>query len=747
MATTTVRKPIKVAPVGTVRATEVGKIIPGRVTAPVAAAASTPIKPTTIQQDLTPKAYETYQQRLAGVGTSAKQDEILASQARQKTEMAAAKTPEARQQVYEQNLQGRKATMLEALQRNPNVSQEYLNLFQNKWNPMTGKIEGATDAEWAAIPDRFKRDIEVEQETAGKYGTTGDTANMNLAAYDPDKLAGLIETGQVDPNQFTAQQLADVGLTPDRLQHLVDAGYLRPELLQGLMQLGGQTGVLGSNLEATQKPTNSMMGILQESLAAKSGVGNQSLGVSALFKQAGLSGYSVLAQSLQQRSQEMQQKYDSMANMVQSTGGAMGDLYSQMADSYKASLDSFDKQMGRLLKIDEDVKDQENLMIKIDKDQQNAKDLAYYKYELEVKLKEAEARINPKTTNSTPDIYSTGKNKVVVLDQKTGEYREISEIESKIGGKVYNKNVVAKVLGVGGDASWCGVFASTISTAPKVGDTWQEKKTKITSRDNPTAGDKLLIPLSVQTDGTGFGHVATVLDYDDSTGNIWVVESNRDGRMNRGAATSKVTFGVYNLNELQRQYGDNFGFADGELKQSVQDSLAATGTMETAQVDDSWKRKQGETVGIDQYLQFFRGAGIGSTLKDIMIAGTQSIPIKTPAERYMDITGDESVLVRDGKTGKPVYQQGKELEAMLSGKSSKEIDQYFTKLQQAQEEKAKGKVPEPLGLVVTEAKALAQEYGGDPDAVKKVYQNIKESYGTEQANKLYVYFESKGIFK
>ena len=706
------------------------------------AAAITPVtvKPTTIKQDLTPAAYQTYQDRLAGIGTSPKQNTILVAQKQQQEQMAAAKTPEAQQAVYEQNLQGRKSTMLEALKRNPNVAPEYINLFENKWNPMTGKIEGATEVDWAAIPDRFRRDIQAEQEIAGKYGTTGDTANQNIAAYDPEKLAGLIETVQVDPNQFTAQQLSDMGFTPERLQHLVDSGALNPQVLQGLQQLGQQAGTLGANLDATQKPTNSMMGILQEALNAKNNVSNQRLGVSDLFTQAGLSGYAVLAQSLGQRSAEMKQKYGSMANLVTATGGVMGDLYSQMADSYKASIESFDKQMARLVKIDEDAKDQENLMEKMEKQNQYDKDMAYLKYELDVKLKKLEAEINPKTTYDTPDIYKTSKNKVVVLDPKTGQYREMNDNEAKIGGAIYNKNAVAKVFGVGEVGGWCAEWVRTMSTVAPSGDSWQEKKTHIDKRDNPKAGDALLVPLSVKSDGSGYGHKSLVLDYDDSTGDIWVAESNRDGRQNRGAGKGVVTFGVYNLNELQTQYGDNFGFQNGELKQSVMDELAKTGSMQEALVDDSWKKKQGEAVGADQYLQFAFGKGIGSTLRDFQSPEDRSLPERTDAQRYVDITGDESVLVRDKKTGQPMYQQGKELEAVLAGKSPEEIDKYFTKLQKKQDEKKDSKFDEEtMDEILVAAKAeLERKPTGDesPPTRAGLLTDLKEVYGNEIANEI-----------
>lgn len=154
------------------------------------------------------------------------------------------------------------------------------------------------------------------------------------------------------------------------------------------------------------------------------------------------------------------------------------------------------------------------------------------------------------------------------------------------------KQQVADIFGVGTSGGWCGVFASSISTASSVGDTWGEKAATIEYRDNPTSGDKLLIPAGV-TDGMGYGHVAVVLSYDPTTGDIQVVESNADGAINKSGNTEDgmITLGTYNINDLRTQYGDNFGFVSGELKEPYADlynSLSTYSAYNTTDYTDQY---------------------------------------------------------------------------------------------------------------------------------------------------------------
>lgn len=696
--------------------------------------------PKTVKDDLTPKAYQQYQDRLAGKGVSDTQQRIIDEQKRQAAEMAAAKTPEAQQQVYESNLQKRKETTLSHLQQNPNVSKEYLDLYQQKWNPMTGKMEGVTQeewdmvnqAEWAKLPEDKKRNFESEQSAIEKFGPPSgpeEEAEYLQATYSNQQLAGLIETGQVDPNLFTAQKLSELGLTAERLQKLISMGVLRPELLQGLQAAGTETSITEQNLGATPKPTNEMMDIFRETINAKSEFKQQTLGLSDLFTQAGVSGYSVLAQSLRQRANEMETKSRSAANLVSSVGGSMASTYEGLLNQYNASRENFNKQMERLIKIDEDVVKHERLLELEGIKFENDKEMAEFKEELKRGTMEMENKINPATGGV--DIYSTsGQFGVVGSD---GQIRPLSSGETKVGGKVYQKSLVEKIFNVGGIGDWCGVFASTISTASKVGDTWAEKRQRITHQNNPTAGDKLLVPISVKSDKSDYGHVATVLDYNPENGNVWVVESNRDGRQNRGAGKGKVTFGVYNLNEMQRAYGDDWGFAKGDLKGDIKSALNKAGSLDVSpMVGAAAKLVTGNPAGAMLDLLGGMPEAIGKGALEIGQAKVaEENAMKTYAQRYADITGDEGVLLRS-KDGSPTYKAGKELKARIAGMSSpEEVEDYFKKLEKEYGDKELKNLDKG---VLDEVVNLGQTLIKEGESKADIYLELKKEYGKEYAD-------------
>lgn len=131
-----------------------------------------------------------------------------------------------------------------------------------------------------------------------------------------------------------------------------------------------------------------------------------------------------------------------------------------------------------------------------------------------------------------------------------------------IGNAQIDEAKFDEVFNVGDYGGQCGTWASTMSTARKVGNTWNEKLKAIDKRDNPKPGDKLLLPFARKTDGTGWGHVALVTSYNAGTGDIGVAEANMDGK-------GTIRKHVYNLNDLKKKYKEDFGFASGQLKPAV----------------------------------------------------------------------------------------------------------------------------------------------------------------------------------
>ncbi len=450
------------------------------------------------------------------------------------------------------------------------------NLPQNQYTP-------------PAVPT-VNRDIKAEASTAQKYGIDPNNPQDVVAGhnitYTPPQLTALINSGQVDASHFSADKLQQLGITPDRIQQLM-AQTTDPAAKQRLQTLYSQlqqTGTMGAQVEstmnATPKPTNQMMNVLSEALNAKNNYKNQALGTSDLFKQAGLSGYSVLAQSLNNRMAEMQDKSKSAQNLISETGGAMASTYSKIADNYNKIMQEYDSQTKMLLDIDQRAKDHEDAMALLDKQQQNEKDTATWKAALD-------AKNLTKVTLDGHDYMVDGNGVVhTIKDQDgntvlgsgavNGDSSNFAPVKSApkgtvfLGDKLLDQGTYNSLFNVGGIGGQCGTWASTVSTAGKVGNTWAKKKTKIETQDNPGVGYKLLVPFGVDSKGNGTGHVAVVTAYDPTTGDIQVVQSNigLDG---------KITTGTYNINDLNKKYGTNWGFESGQLKSKGAQALTVPG--------------------------------------------------------------------------------------------------------------------------------------------------------------------------
>lgn len=632
----------------------------------------------------------------------------LQKQLKSDSEYDAAKTNKEVQQVAGNQMAERKATMISALSKNPNVSPEYIKLMESNWNPETSKMEGVTPEQWAKIPD-YSRNLEKEQQVLSQFGNESNQADMLQMSYPPQQLATLIESGQIDATQFTTDQLTQLGLTPDRLQHLVEIGAISQGALDQMNQIGGKAALAKSNLDATPQPTNTMMGILQEAMNAKSNFQNQNLGVSDLFTKAGLSGYSVLAQNLSQRREEMGLKYDNAVGVIKATGGNMNDMYQGLLSQYKTSMDEFDKASARLSKADEDVRSHEQALELENVRFENDKKMDDYRTQNDIKIKKMEA---DQEADVLSKVYGTN-----------GGSQDMDH-SGDVNGKVYPSDVISKIFGVGTIGDWCGVFASKISTASAVGNTWAEKIQRVTSRENPTMGDKLLIPLGVKTAKIDYGHVATVLSFDKSTGIITVVESNKDGRQNRGAGKGVVSIGKYNINELQKNYGTNWGFAQGEIRPEYKKKLdAATPSFIRAGAEIATGRPQAAAQDLIGAMALAAG--------DLVKMQTDARNATPRAQQYFNATNDESIY-------NPKSAQTKAVANM----SDDQFKQYISKLNSEKEAKA-AKSGTDAGDEALYVDIYKKSGGFKDKSSTEIWNEIKDEYGTGVANGFLEYINAE----
>ncbi len=134
-----------------------------------------------------------------------------------------------------------------------------------------------------------------------------------------------------------------------------------PEELAGISEYQKimQTEQARDNLLATPMPTASLLRPLEDALRAKGQIGDQPLGESEIFKAAGVSGYEVLSQSLNQHLNEIDFKYDSFTKELSRVSGSMVDAYNTTASTYKVLRDEYKEKTDQLQSIMTDLMNHE----------------------------------------------------------------------------------------------------------------------------------------------------------------------------------------------------------------------------------------------------------------------------------------------------------------------------------------------------------------------------------------------------
>lgn len=182
-------------------------------------------------------------------------------------------------------------------------------------------------------------------------------------------------------------------------------------------------GILGSATDlataregtvANPNPTNSGLMVLQQALNAKSNITNQGLGTSGGFEQAGIGGYAVLSQSLNERSKEMNDKYNSFKTTVTTEFNRQNDAARLALDKYKVVKDEYDTLMGRVDSLNKSASDYEKELNLIN--EKTAADKAYAKYKAQM-----EGTYNEENDPDSPKY--TGGVKIPdpkIIDPETG---------------------------------------------------------------------------------------------------------------------------------------------------------------------------------------------------------------------------------------------------------------------------------------------------------------------------------------
>jgi hypothetical protein len=331
-----------------------------------------------------------------------------------------------------------------------------------------------------------------------------------------------------------------------------------------------------ARLNATPKPTNTMMAGLENALRIKSDVGNQEMGPSELFEKAGIQtkgvgGYATLNSALQNNSTIMKDRYNSFASTIEKTGNALNDTYNAVLDEYKVALDEYEM-----------VNDNFNTVLNNVMRKQEAIDLAEKQAELEIQAKEWAAKnLDPESLADLQDKGYTvdGNGKIIKLASPAGQISigntaELSNIYSLSGKSKYRASGFE-----------CAEGSNKLVEGSHLGSDYAtEKMPYVKKRDNPEIGNQVVFPL----EGSGnYGHAGTVIDIDKANGTFSTVEWNHNG-------DGKQTFHTYSIDQFNQMYGSNWGFTNSKMKAQYSEAATATqGKIEDMKLEESpdWFQK------------------------------------------------------------------------------------------------------------------------------------------------------------
>ncbi len=230
----------------------------------------------------------------------------------------------------------------------------------------------------------FKKETSYNQKVGGPPQNPQETAQMIQGAYPPDvwqkdpELAAMVKAGIPSPTAglvtptlpqgaggaaFDPAALKAEGYTDQQIQSLSASGN-QANIMQGQLQNQAKIN------DATNKPTNSSLYLLEQALKAKTPIDDNQ--TDSLYAQAGIptsgaSAYAALANNLQQHSAELNQKYKSYSSLVGVTGSMLNDTYNaettrygKVLDAYKTSMDQYNHLQDQAFQTKGKMQDYEN---------------------------------------------------------------------------------------------------------------------------------------------------------------------------------------------------------------------------------------------------------------------------------------------------------------------------------------------------------------------------------------------------
>ncbi len=442
--------------------------------------------------------------------------------------------------------------------------------IKSKGDPfLTADYTGHTEESMAKLKtDQDKQPeqpVPVPQQTtqgAPQEGFTGQAGET--PPQEANVLSGKAGTFERDYSRET-QALTKLGVTPETMRNmnprkLFEMTYT-PEELEGIADYQKilEYENAKQTMEGTPAPTNTMLAGLEDALRKINDPGKQQIGVSDLYKQAGIptegaSGYATLSQAMGSQSRIMNDKHKSFVNQMTSTAGAMKDTYQAVAYKYELQLDEYNKVTETYQSVVKET----------------------FKMQQEVELAEKQMALENEAVrmaweNPTPETIMDLREKGYTIEN--GELVALPG-EGSVGSSIQlgdTSGLESMFTLPGGsryrDSGWeCAEGHNRLTDGahlpsiyyPKDGQ--PGKMSFVTKRDNAQSGNGLVIPWGSEK----YGHAATVLQQDGKM--IYTQEWNHNG-------DGRMTFESYNIDDLNKKYGEGWGFTDSTWKPEYEAKL------------------------------------------------------------------------------------------------------------------------------------------------------------------------------
>jgi hypothetical protein len=217
-----------------------------------------------------------------------------------------------------------------------------------------------------------------------------------------------------------------------------------------------------TNLDQLSSP-NSALNILQEAIKTKTQSAKAPIGESSIFQQAGVGGFGALSNSLAARGTELSTNATDFKNIIGQMAGTYKDMASTAMTRYEAARDAYNKEVDRIQKIQDDLRDNEQA-IKLAKLQHDMQmDLARFNKNnpsVSEQISAADKGLeinNGVVTDPSKGIvngfdigrYATDPNHeraVASIVQGIGKFNTISDVENYIKKKYPNSPVTGDMI-------------------------------------------------------------------------------------------------------------------------------------------------------------------------------------------------------------------------------------------------------------------------------------------------------------